>query len=328
MVGRKSIAAAGIVAGLFVTTLRFADTQELKVWRHGVLDAKSDAGFSFMINQGFAEKQGLKLKILQFKSDPLLLQALLAGELDSFEGGVGNSIVAAARGGEVKILGCTWTGLPHVVMARGLASVQDLKGKTVAVGFSGSLPELLTRVLLEQNGIPVRAVQFSAIGSDVERYKALVAGLVDAAVVSKEFVPLMEQQGLSLITTANDFASGFVRLCIQSTTEVLTTRPDDAARFMTAKILALRYAVSNREQTLQLTRKIARQKEEDPRPGYIFDWAIKTYALDPEVKMPVDRLTYIQEQLIKVGKLSKSFDVAKMLDTSVREKALKLIDKQ
>ena len=328
MVGRKSIAAAGIAAGLFVTTLRFADTQELKVWRHGILDAKSDAGFSFMIDQGFAEKQGLKLKMLQFKSDPLLLQALLAGELDSFEGGVGNSIVAAARGGEVKILGCTWTGLPHVFMARGLASVQDLKGKTVAVGFSGSLPELLTRVLLEQNGIPVRAVQFSAIGSDVERFKALAAGLVDAAVVSKEFVPLMEQQGLSLITTANDFASGFVRLCIQSTTEVLTTRPDDAARFMTAKILALRYAASHREQTLQLTRKIARQKEEDPRPGYIFDWAIKTYALDPEVKMPVDRLTYIQEQLIKVGKLSKPFDVAKMLDTSVRAKALKLIDKQ
>lgn len=41
--------------------------------------------------------------------------------------------------------------------------------------------------------------------------------------------------------------------------------------------------------------------------------------------MPMDRLRYIQEQLIKVGKLSKAFNVEKMLDISVRKKALELM---
>ncbi len=331
MARKKSIASAGIsvalAIGSFAAALQCADARELKLWRHGVLDAKSDAGFSFMIDQGFAEKQGLKLKLLQFKSDTHLLQALLAGELDSFEGGPGNSIMAAAHGGDVKIMGCTWPGLPNVILARGLTSVQKLKGKTVAVGPSGSLPELLVRVLLDQNHIPARTVHFSSIGNDVDRYKALVADVVDVAIVANEFVPNMDQQGLTLLAAANDFAPNFVRMCIQSTEKTLTTRADDAVHFMAAEILALRYAALHREQTIELTRRMAREKDDDPRPAFVFDWAVKTHAVDSEAKIPVDKLAYIQGQLIKIGNLSKPFDVTKMLDVSIREKALQLIEK-
>lgn len=329
MARKKSTASVGVAfaVGIFAATLQFAGAQELKLWRHGVLEAKSDAGFSFMIGEGFAEKQRLNLKLLQFKTDTQLLQALLAGEIDSFEGGAGNGIMAAARGGDVKIIGCTWTGLPNVILARGINSVQGLKGKIVAVGFPGTLPELLVRVLLDQNNIPVEAVQISSIGNDADRYKALLAGLVDAAVVSKEFVPFMERQGLSLVAAADDFAPNFVRLCIQSTKKVLAARPDDAARLMAAQILALRYAASHREQTMELTRRIARQKEDDPRPAYIFDWAINSHALDTEAGLPVDRLSYVQAQLIKIGKLSKPLDITEMLDVTVRERAFQLIEK-
>ena len=59
-----------------------------------------------MVTRGFGEKQGLKLDIMQIKADQIGLKALLAGELDSYEGGPGGAIVAAARGADVKILGC------------------------------------------------------------------------------------------------------------------------------------------------------------------------------------------------------------------------------
>ena len=52
-----------------------AAAQRLKPWRHGVLEAKSDAGFVFMASKGgFAEKQGLKIEMLQFKGDALALR--------------------------------------------------------------------------------------------------------------------------------------------------------------------------------------------------------------------------------------------------------------
>src|SRR4051794_10668681 len=77
-----------------------------KAWRHAIIEAKSDAGFAMMVTRGFAEKQGLKLDIMQIKADQIGLKALLAGELDSYEGGPGGAIVAAPRGAEVKNLRC------------------------------------------------------------------------------------------------------------------------------------------------------------------------------------------------------------------------------
>jgi NitT/TauT family transport system substrate-binding protein len=316
----------GLALAALVTAMQPAGAHELKNWRHGVLDPKGDAGFSYMVGEGFAEKHGLKLKLFPFKADTQLLQALLAGELDSFEGSPGNDIMAAARGADVKIIGCMWPALPHVLLGTGITSVQGLKGKTVAVGPAGSLPDLLFRILLRQSNIPVGDVRLTSVGNDIDRYKAIVAHVVDASIVSNEFVPVMEKQGLSLIAAARDFAPEFARLCIQSTGAILKARPDDAAHFMAAEISALRHAVSHREQTLALTRRLTHEKDDDPRAGYIFDWALKTHSLDPEVRIPVDKLDYIQKQLVGTGNLQAPFDVKTMIDESVRAKAVRVLE--
>ena len=54
-----------------------------KVWKHGLINAKADAGIFLMVStRDFAKKQGLKIEISQFKDDQLALKALIAGELD------------------------------------------------------------------------------------------------------------------------------------------------------------------------------------------------------------------------------------------------------
>src|SRR5712671_149904 len=155
-----------------------------KVWRHAIIEAKSDAGFAMMAKaRGFAEKQGLSLEIQQIKADQIGLKALLAGELDSYEGGPGGAIVAAARGADVKILGCHWPGLVHGLFAReGISKIEDLRGKNIAISAPGALPDLLIRAVLEKQGIPVTEVKFANMGSDTDRYKALTVGVVDAAI--------------------------------------------------------------------------------------------------------------------------------------------------
>lgn len=92
----RQIVGAAILAVLALMIARplEANAEDLRTWRHGLLDPKSDAGFSHMITQGFAEKQGLKLEVFHFQADTQLLQALIAGQLDSFEGSPGNDIMA------------------------------------------------------------------------------------------------------------------------------------------------------------------------------------------------------------------------------------------
>jgi NitT/TauT family transport system substrate-binding protein len=91
-----------------------AQTPALHPWKHGIIAPKADAGFLLMAAKGgFAEKEGLKLELLEVKDDQIGLKALLAGELDSYEGGVQGAIAADVRGADVKIVGCHWVVIPH-----------------------------------------------------------------------------------------------------------------------------------------------------------------------------------------------------------------------
>src|SRR3981189_306790 len=109
--GLKTLGSMGRAAlGLGVAALLSGPAlAQGKVWRHGIIEAKSDAGILYMASKrDFAQKLGLKLEFVPLKTDTIGLKAAIAGELDSFEGGPGGSIVAAARGADVKIIGCSW----------------------------------------------------------------------------------------------------------------------------------------------------------------------------------------------------------------------------
>ena len=59
-----------------------------KVWRHAIIEAKSDAGFAMMAKaRGFAEKQGLSLEIMQIKADQIGLKDFSQGNLTPMRAG-------------------------------------------------------------------------------------------------------------------------------------------------------------------------------------------------------------------------------------------------
>src|SRR5262249_337605 len=99
-----------VAATLLAAPLR---AQDLKPWRQAMIIPKADAGFFLMAaKRGFAEREGLKIDVLEVKDDPIGMKALLSGEVDSYEGVYG-AIAAAARGADVKLLGCDWHAAGH-----------------------------------------------------------------------------------------------------------------------------------------------------------------------------------------------------------------------
>ena len=73
----KSVAA---FAALMLAALGLVSAEELKPWKHGVIEPKGDAGFMLMVGtRGFAEKHGLKLEIVSLKNGATAHKALLAG---------------------------------------------------------------------------------------------------------------------------------------------------------------------------------------------------------------------------------------------------------
>ena len=314
-----------------VATLTFAcwaaNAQE-KVWKHGILEAKSDSGFIAMVEKGgFGAKHGLKVEILQVKAGATLMKALIAGEIDSVDMGAAESIVAAARGTGVKIVGCTWPGVPQVVLAKAeISSLADLKGKTVAISSPGSLPDLLFRGMLDSANVPFAEVKLATQGADLDRYKSLVAGITDAAVVSNEFEAIMPPN-IKVLATGSTAVPKFIRLCVATSSKVLSERRDDLVKFVAAEMDAYKYAATHRDETVKLAREMTNAKPEDKRAEFITDEAINKQQIDPTLAVLVDRLEWMEQLFVKAGVIPKTVAAAMLVDTSVHDDAVKLVGK-
>src|SRR5215468_11298146 len=176
---KRSMLAGLMAAGVLLAAVSCpALAQTQKPWKHGIIAPKADAGFLLMAaKRGFAEREGLKLELLEVKDDQIGLKALLAGELDSYEGGAQGAIAANVRGADVKIVGCHWIVVPHGIMVKaGIDKMEDLKGKAIAVSAPGSFPDMLARVALTRFKLSPSDVRLAAVGGDRDRYTALLGG--------------------------------------------------------------------------------------------------------------------------------------------------------
>jgi NitT/TauT family transport system substrate-binding protein len=324
----RTFALAAIVAAATIGLLAQPAAAQGKPWKHALLNAKADAGFFMMAaKRGFAEKQGLKLDLLEVKDDQIGLKALIAGEIDSFEGGPQGVFAAVARGADVKIIGCHWVVLPHGIYVRDdIHSVTDLKGKSIAVSAPNTMPDMLARSALAKYGVTPDQVKLATIGGDRERYQALAGGVVEGAVVSNEYQPAMPKS-IHLLVAGRDAVPNFLRVCLITSGKVLAERGDDVVRFLAAEMQALRYALSHKAETVALTQEIIHAKPDDPRPAFVYDDAVAHQAVDPELPIPADKLEWVQEQMVKAGKLKAPLPLAQISAPEYREKALQLVGK-
>jgi NitT/TauT family transport system substrate-binding protein len=300
-----------------------AAAQDAPVWKHGVIDPKGDAGFSFMVGEhDFAAKQGIKIEIVPLKDGAVAHKGLLAGELQSIESFPGASIMAGSRGADIRIIGCDWPALTHGLMVRApIKRVADLKGKTVAVAAPGSLPGLVLGAILDKYNVPRDQVKTAPLGGDPTRFKALLNGVVDASINVSEFIPLAPKD-ISMLVPGHEALPNFVRNCITTTGRTIAARPDDAVKFLAAEVSALRYALKHRDETVALTRRITNAKADDPRPEFAFDDTVKNHLIDTDVAVPLDKLGAMQESFIKAGNLKAPYDLTKITAPEIRAKAL------
>jgi NitT/TauT family transport system substrate-binding protein len=299
--------------------------QELKLWKHGVIEPKGDAGFSVMVSRnGFAEKHGLKLEIVTLKNGATAHKALLSGDLDSIESSPGAAILAGGHGADIRIVGCNWPGVPHGLMVRStINKVEDLRGKTIAVAAPGSLPNLLINAILEKSGVPPSDVHFANLGSDLERYKAILAGVADAGIVAAEFTAIAPKD-LKMLVAGRDVLPNYVRLCLTMTGKVISARRTDAIAFVAAEMDALHYAMTHRDDTIAVTQAVTHAKPDDPRPAYVYDDTVKGGAVDPDIGVPMDKLNWLQSVLLKAGNLKTPIDLSTITAPDIRDEAAKL----
>jgi ABC-type nitrate/sulfonate/bicarbonate transport system substrate-binding protein len=199
-----------------------------------------------------------------------------------------------------------------------------MKGAIMAISSPNAAPDMIARSWLAQNGVPLGEVKFATLGGDPDRYKAIASGVALATVISIEFSVFGQKDGIKLIARGSDVMPNYQRLCTITTDRLIATRREDIVHFLAAQMQGYRHALANRDEELRITREITGIKPEDKRPEFIFDEASNPKTgIDPMMPNHLDKLAWLQDQLIAAGNLSQRYDLGPVVNTELRAEALK-----
>lgn len=300
--------------------------QATDTWRHGHDKAKGDAGIKFMAAE-FPEEFGVQMETVEFASSTLLVKALLAGEIDSYSTTPLVAIPAMSKGAKIRFVGCDWPGMTYDLYAKGdIKTLQDLKGRSIGVSGPGSAPDLFAREALRSAGIDPSEATFANAGGGGDRFRAVVAGIVDATATSSEFEPEAKKRGINIVARAADATPNLLRDCIVTTEDAINNRHELLVRFLATQMVGYQYALDHPEETHALAIKAAKLKADDPAPEFIFNEVIKDNAVTPDLAIPAEKLQWNVDMMKTNGRIEQTFDVTAFIDGSLREEALKLVD--
>jgi NitT/TauT family transport system substrate-binding protein len=293
-------------------------------WKFGIVEAKGDAGLAFMPTR-FAGKYGLDIEMVEFTSSTIPVKALIAGDIDAFTTSPSVALAAMTRGAGIKFVGCNWPGATYTLYgAPDIKTIASLKGKSVGVSGAGSVPDLFAREALLKHGITADQVTFANAGGGTDRFRALMAGVVKATATTSEFEPEAAKRGMHILARARDVTPNLSRNCIVTTDKVLATKRDQLVRFLAANMDGYTYALSHRAETIALTRKVAKLDAKDPSAAFIFDEVVANKSVDPLLAIPVDRLQWIEDMLVRQHTVDTGKDVKAFVDDGPRQAALKI----
>ena len=210
--------------------------------------------------RGFFEKEGLRVRYIQFQGTNLMLSALLANELDyvtilPFISG------AAARGLPVKIVAATTKASGYAIISRPeINSIRALKGKNIAINSFGSSADFAIYTALSRNGLdPNKDVTLHAVsGSPDARFAALIGGSIDATVVNSPFEYRAELKGFRTLLSVREMAE-LVRIPltgVSTTQRKIEKEPDEIVRLLRALRGAILFLQSQREIGVGLLEKL------------------------------------------------------------------------
>jgi len=148
--------------------------------------AGTNSHYSVSKNAGLFGKYGLNMELISFPGGTVGVQALIAGDIQfATQDGVA-TLTANLRGANVYFVGGMINTFPFLILSRSeIKTPQDLRGKRILISRYGSSSDTAARAAVEKYGLkPDKDVFILQGGGESERFAALKAGIVDAAIVS------------------------------------------------------------------------------------------------------------------------------------------------
>lgn len=263
---------------------------------------------------GLFTKEGLDSQIIFIGSATQLAQVLVAGDVDIASLGGGPVMAASLSGADLKVIGNNVNKLIFSIHAKPeIKSLEDLRGKRIAVSRFGSSADIAARTALRKYKMdPNKDVNLMQLGTMSNMFGALKSGAVEASVVSPPTQFMSEKMGFKEIVNITEMDLAYPNPSMAVPGDLIREKPDLIDRFMRAYVRGMHRAKTNRQATIKTLAKYTT----------ITDTAILHRAYDFYMDKILERAPYINMQ----GMQNALEDVARTVPAAKTAKPEQFVD--
>lgn len=200
---------------------------------------------------GLWKKYGLDTRVTTFESGSTLAQVARTGEI-KFAINSGTATVASrAQGADTIIIAAAVNKLPYsVVTSKAITKWADMRGKKVGISRFGAGTDTAIRLVSRKFGLDAakELIIFQG-GTQPSRLQGLIAGILDATLVSPPLDLVAKKQGLNILTNLADLEISYPQLVIESTDRFTRENPHIVKKFLQGFIETMRYTATHRDET-------------------------------------------------------------------------------
>ena len=241
--------------------------------------------------KGFFHDEGFEALAITMRTN-IAVNALLSRSVEYATPST-SVIKAAAAGLPVKLI-AVLLGRPDyfLTVKKDVRSFKDLKGKRIAIGSFGAAADLALRTVARQEGLDAdRDLIRLQMGGAASRYAALIAGSVDATILTLPYNLQAEKAGYKdLLWFGERMELPLSGLAARD--ETIQKNPKQVFGVTRAVTRAMNFAAANREETTQMIAswlkvdgEIAAKSYELGKPS----WSAGGIVSDAAVKVLVDQ---------------------------------------
>jgi ABC-type nitrate/sulfonate/bicarbonate transport system substrate-binding protein len=274
---------------------------------------------------GYYEKYGLDTNLV-FGVHPAGIAMVVSGEAVMTNYTLEQAMQASSKDGSLMFVASSFKKSLFSLMAnKNIASMKDLKGKTVGVSQIGDAPYNYAVGLIAKAGLTPRDVQWVSIGTDVNgRAAALASGRVDATMLTAPVYFRLEKEGYKSLANISDFDDIYAPTVYLFKKTTVASNPKLPELIIKAQAEAIKRFYDDKAFALKAYMKFS--PNEDPADvERVYDRYSKTnvfervpYVLQPAVKYIID---HPPDQ--RVGAEMKAFDFHRVIDNSIVDRLVK-----
>jgi NitT/TauT family transport system substrate-binding protein len=235
--------------------------------RLGVAGISGTNSHPFVDKQlGLFHKHGIDVELIAFQGGTQLIQAMLAGDLPLALSEGTAALASNIKGVNLVFIAGLVNTFPFTILTKAeIKTPAELRGKKIAISRFGSSSDVAVRHAVERYDLkPDKDVVILQVGGQSERFAALRAGVVDAAIVSPPFNLVGRRLGFNDLIDMSESGVAYAHQQIVARKDFIERQPDLVLRFLRGTIEGLAYWKDSSKKDV-VTQNVAKFLKMDPQ---------------------------------------------------------------